>query len=275
MTVALTGATGFLGRQILRSLLAQGQNVRALVRDPGQLVDEISTGKVHVIQTDDLFSESQDRLARFLSGADTLVHSAWYAETGSYLDSHYNLNCVKGTLDLVQAFILAGGKRIIGIGTCAEYDLRNELISTETPLAPQSLYAVCKTSTFQILRQISKNQGISFAWCRPFYLFGEGEDERRLTSYVRKQLESGQEVLLTHGDQVRDFLDVAEAGRLVASVALNNQQDAVNICSGKGISIRHFVELIADEYGRRDLLRFGARPVSLFDPPTVIGIPTV
>jgi dTDP-6-deoxy-L-talose 4-dehydrogenase (NAD+) len=47
----------------------------------------------------------------------------------------------------------------------------------------------------------------------------------------------------------------------------------VNICSGHGISVRALAESIADEYGRRDLLRFGARPDNLIDPPCVVGVP--
>jgi nucleoside-diphosphate-sugar epimerase len=80
-------------------------------------------------------------------------------------------------------------------------------------------------------------------------------------------------VLLTRGEQVRDFLDVKEAAAMIADVALGHQQGAVNICSGEGLTIRQVAERIADEYGRRDLLRFGARPENVFfDPPRVVGV---
>jgi dTDP-6-deoxy-L-talose 4-dehydrogenase (NAD+) len=39
--------------------------------------------------------------------------------------------------------------------------------------------------------------------------------------------------------------------------------------------VRHFAEQIADEYGRRDLLEFGARPENLVDPPCVVGVRSV
>lgn len=275
MTIALTGATGFVGRQILRALINRGCAVRVLVRDPKRLIDEAKTGQVDIAQTEDLFSEPPERLKHLLSGTDTLLHAAWYAEPGKYMNSPLNFNCVAGSLNLSLAFAAAGGRRIVGIGTCAEYDLTAGLITTETPLAPKSLYAACKASTFQMLKQFSEDCGLSYAWCRLFYLYGEGEDPRRLVPYVRQQLHSGQEVLLTLGDQVRDFLDVAEAGRLIADVALSDHNNAANICSGYGITVRQLVESIADEYGRRDLLHFGARTANLFDPPSVVGIPTI
>lgn len=113
---------------------------------------------------------------------------------------------------------------------------------------------------------------MSFAWCRLFYLYGEGEDERRLVPYIRRQLGAGQQVLLTRGDQVRDFIDVKDAARMVVDVALGREEGAVNICSGEAVTVRQLAERIADEYGRRELLRFGARPENTFDLPRVVGV---
>jgi nucleoside-diphosphate-sugar epimerase len=273
MTIALTGATGFVGRQILRALLLQGSDVRVLLRDPTKLIDEAKHHRVEVFQTGDLFVESAARLALLLAGTETLIHAAWYAAPGKYLTSARNLDCLKGTLELARAFADVGGKRFVGIGSCAEYDLSAGVVSPDTALSPNTLYAACKASTFQVLRQLTSDLGISFAWCRLFYLYGEGEDDRRLVPYLRKQLAAGEEVLLTRGDQIRDFLDVREAGRVIADLALSEQQGAVNVCSGTGVTVRQLAESIADEFGRRDLLRFGVRPENLFDPQCVIGVP--
>lgn len=273
MKIVLTGATGFVGRQILRVLISQEYAVRVLVRDRAKLILEANTYPVEVLITDDLFAEPSARLVQLLAGAHTLIHAAWYAEPGKYLTSERNLDCLKGTIDLARAFVSAGGKRFVGIGSCAEYALSDDVLSADTPLAPTTLYAACKVATFQVLRQLAVDHQISFSWCRLFYLFGDGEDNRRLVPYIREQLAAGEEVLLTRGEQIRDFLEVKEAARMITDVALSNHQDGVNICSGKGITVRQFAESIADEYDRRDLLRFGARSESLFDPQRVVGVP--
>jgi dTDP-6-deoxy-L-talose 4-dehydrogenase (NAD+) len=122
-----------------------------------------------------------------------------------------------------------------------------------------------------VLRFLLSAEGISFAWCRIFYLYGEGEDERRLVPYIRRQLAAGQEVLL-RGDQVRDFLDVKDAARMIADVALGQQQGAMNICSGEAVTVRQLAERIADECGQRELLRIGTKPENAFDPPRVVGV---
>ncbi|MEB3983909.1 NAD(P)-dependent oxidoreductase [Mycobacterium sp. 663a-19] len=272
MTVTLTGATGFVGRQILRNLLERGCSVKVLVRDPSRLDSIQASGALEVVQTPDLFAETSGRLEELLEGSETLVHAAWYAEPGEYLTSPLNLACLTGTFNLASAFTAVGGKRLVGVGTCAEYDSSAGLMTTDTPLAPNTLYAACKASAFQVLRCFLGGEDVSFAWCRIFYLYGEGEDERRLVPYIRGQLGAGQEVLLTRGDQVRDFLDVEDAARMIADVALGRHQGAVNICSGEAMTVRQLAERIADEYGRRDLLRFGARPENIFDPPRILGV---
>lgn len=272
MTVTLTGATGFVGTQVLSNLLERGCSVRVLVRNPSSLPSIPARAALEVVHTPDIFSETASRLQELLAGSETLVHAAWYAEPGEYLTSPMNLACLTGTLNLARAFAATGGKRFVGIGTCAEYDPSRGLITTDTPLTPTTLYAACKASAFQVLRCLLATEDMSFAWCRIFYLYGEGEDRRRLVPYIRERLEAGEEVLLTQGNQVRDFLDVKDAARMIVDAALGRHEGAINICSGEGVTVRQLAERIADEYGRRDLLRFGAKPENLFDPPKIVGV---
>ncbi len=275
--IALTGATGFVGRQILRALMARDQPVRVIKRPGAELPDApAATNGLEIATTADLFAESDAGLDALTEGIDTLIHAAWYAEPGKYLNSERNLDCLNGTLRLVQAFQRTGGRRFIGIGigigTCAEYDVQARILSTETPLRPGTLYAAAKASTFQLLSQLLPAADIEFAWCRLFYLYGEGEDPRRLVPHLHASLSAGEPAELTSGRQIRDFLDVREAGERIATVALGERQGPVNICSGVPITVRQLAEQIADEYGRRDLLNFGARPDNRFDPPCVLGI---
>lgn len=173
---------------------------------------------------------------------------------------------------MARCCIHAGVRRFVGVGTCAEYDLSQGMLRTDTPLNPDTLYAACKASVFQILRQLLPAAGIQFAWCRVFYLYGEGEDPRRLVPYLRQKLCAGEPAELTSGNQIRDFLDVRDVGVMIVEAALSDRQGAINICSGIPITVRQLAERIADEYGRRDLLHFGARPDNLFDPPCIVGV---
>jgi nucleoside-diphosphate-sugar epimerase len=270
--VLLTGATGFVGRQILRALGEHGRRVRAVVRNGKQ--DRIGNAAAveSIVVSPDIFAEQMNWWADVCSGIDTIVHAAWYVEPQQYLLSPKNRECLSGTLQLALGGVQAKVRRFVGIGSCFEYDLSAGYLSVQTPLKASTPYAQAKVDTFAALSRLLPQHAIEFAWCRLFYLFGEGEDPRRLVPYVRAQLKAGMPAELSNGTQIRDFLDVREAGRLIAETALGREQGPVNICSGKAVTIRQVAESIADEFGRRDLLRFGARPDNLVDPPCIVGI---
>jgi dTDP-6-deoxy-L-talose 4-dehydrogenase (NAD+) len=255
-------------------MAAENADIVVVVRTGKENLVELLPNVTRVISTSDMFAESQEWWENACVGVDTVIHAAWYAEPGKYLQSPINMNCLSGTLNLAKGSAQAGVRRFLGIGTCFEYDLIFGVLSKDTPLKPLTPYAAAKTAAFMVLSQYFPTQSVEFAWCRLFYLYGEGEDERRLVPYLRAKLAAGELAELTSGRQIRDFLDVSEAGRLIVKTAMGCQQGAVNICSGIPITVRQLAEQIADEYGRRDLLRFGTRPDNLVDPPCVIGLRT-
>tara|TARA_R110002020_G_scaffold162244_1_gene347750 strand:- start:55 stop:1005 length:951 start_codon:yes stop_codon:yes gene_type:complete len=267
--VLLTGATGFVGRQIHRALFADGHEVRVLIRpgSAGRLV-----APADIVETPDLFAEPMSCLSAACEGIDTLVHAAWYVEPGRYLEAEENLACLSGSLTLARAAAKVGVGQVIGIGTCFEYALPSERLTVDSPLKPDTLYAATKVALYTALERYLVGQSVSFAWARLFYLHGEGEHSNRLVPYVRACLAEGKIAKLSAGTQLRDFLDVAEAGRQIASIASSEQAGAINICSGRAITLRAFVEDIADETGQRDLLEFGSAPLRAGDPAAVVGV---
>ncbi len=271
-TVLLTGATGFVGRQVLRGLCERRVKTRVIVRQGKESLVSPTKYIEQIITTNDLFAETSDWWKQACSGIETVIHCAWYAESGQYLQSEKNLDCLAGTLEMAQGAVDACVGRVVGIGTCFEYDLTLGDLSIETSLRPTTPYADAKVRAFQALSTIFSLHKIEFAWCRLFYLHGEGEDSRRLVPYIRSKLSAGEIAELTSGNQVRDFLDVRVAAEMIVDAAMGNRTGAINICSGIPITVRKLAEQIADEYGRRDLLKFGARPDNLVDPPRVVGI---
>jgi dTDP-6-deoxy-L-talose 4-dehydrogenase (NAD+) len=246
--------------------------VRVVVREEWQGGLETSACVEKIVTTPDLFAENSAWLAEICRGVDIALHVAWNVEPGTYLQSVKNIDCLNGTLYLAKAAAQVGVRRFIGIGTCFEYDFTEGMVSIQTPLRPTTRYAEAKAAAFTQLSRLLPQHGVEFVWCRLFYLHGEGEDERRLVPYLRARLGAGEPAELTSGEQVRDYLDVRDAGRMIVEAALGTVQGPINICSGVPMTIRQLAERIADEYGRRDLLRFGARPNNLVDPPCVVGV---
>ncbi|MGJ8618165.1 MAG: NAD-dependent epimerase/dehydratase family protein [Sulfitobacter sp.] len=270
--ILITGATGFVGLPVAQKLAATGHDLICIIR-PGTEA-KLEGLDTQTILCDDVFAQSSDWWADTLTGVDTVVHLAWYAEPGKYLTSERNLDCLVGTLSMAKGAVAAKLRRFVGVGTCFEYDLSVGELSIDTPLAPDTPYAASKVAAFTMLKSWFATTQIEFLWARLFYLFGEREDHRRLIPYLHSKLRCGQVAELTSGTAVRDYLDVDAAADLLVRDITGNRVGPTNICSGKGVTIRALAEEIADQYGRRDLLKFGARPDNLTDPPVVIGLRT-
>ena len=112
----LTGATGFVGRQVLRELHERQCETRLVVRNEAALPPFGTIERV--ISTRDLWDESSASLAEACRDIDTVIHAAWYAEPGQYLQSAKNFECLAGTLRLAEAAVQSGVRRFVGIGTC-------------------------------------------------------------------------------------------------------------------------------------------------------------
>jgi dTDP-6-deoxy-L-talose 4-dehydrogenase (NAD+) len=271
--ILVTGANGFIGKHVTRALTSSACDLILVVRHANADQARRENPAAQVVGSDDLFSESALWWSDKCQDVDAVAHLAWFAEPGDYLDSEKNIDCVIGSLNLAKGAVLSKVKRFIGIGTCVEYDLSPGTLTVGTELKPTTIYASSKVALYNVLSNWLREGSTEFAWCRLFNLYGEGEDPRRLVPYLRSKLQNGEEALLSEGTQVRDFMDVADAGRLIAQVILSDHQGAVNVCSGEPVTIREIAERIADEYGRRDLLKFGAIPDNLGEHPRIVGVP--
>lgn len=272
--ILLTGATGFVGAQILKQLEAEHHNIRIVARPNWEGRITINTNLSHVVETNDLFVQDIKWWKEKLQEIDTIIHAAWYAEPGLYLKSSKNDDCLKGTVELAKAAAENNIKRFVSLGTCIEYEISDKILSLQTPLDPTVPYSCAKVEAFKSLEKLFDETRTSFLWCRLFYLYGEGEDSRRLVPFLHDKLKSGKIADLTSGLQIRDFIDVKDAAKMIINGAFSTVEGPSNICTGVGKTVKELAEEIADIYGRRDLLNFGARPDNLVDPPSIIGDPT-
>ena len=271
--ILLTGATGFLGSNILKELSQRGYYTRVVIRNANASFDS-SLLIERIIQTEDLFQETVDWWKKQLEGVEYLIHTAWYVEPGKYLNSDKNYDCLIGTINIAKAASLSTNlKRVIGLGTCFEYNLNFGLLSVDTPLDPKTPYSISKVSAYLILKEIFSTTNILFIWCRLFYLYGEGEKPNRLVTHIVEKINNNEKVELTSGMQIRDFLDVKIAAKeIVDKIDLNEVKVVCNICSGIPITVKDFAIKIATELNGLNLLQFGARKDNLIDPPVVLGV---
>jgi nucleoside-diphosphate-sugar epimerase len=263
--VLVTGASGLIGSHVLAPLLARGFEVYAVTRR-GLMTEDVPVYRV------DLFDEkAAGALIRDVKPTH-LLHLAWYAEHGRFWTAPENLRWVRASLALLEAFADEGGLRAVTAGSCAEYDSKpgfcSELV---TRLDPTTLYGASKKALYGITDAYCRQIGLSWAWGRIFFLYGPGEHPNRLVSSVIRAMLHGERAETTHGEQLRDFMHVADVADAFAALVDTEVQGPVNIASGKPVRVKEVVMRIAELVGRRDLLHVGALADRPGDPKTLIA----
>tara|TARA_B100000787_G_C16196437_1_gene301211 strand:+ start:2212 stop:3042 length:831 start_codon:yes stop_codon:yes gene_type:complete len=271
--ILLTGATGFVGEQVLKELLDRSLECTIVCRNSDKIKSIHKKRIKNIIISKNIFTESKEWWLDNLKDIDIVIHIAWFVEPGEYLESEKNLECLIGSLNLAQAAKERKVLKFVGIGTCFEYDFNESKIDINRKLNPQNLYAACKVALFNILSETFKNK-LDFLWCRLFYLYGDGENKKRFYPYLKDKMINSEIADLSDGSQIRDFLDVKAAAKIIVNAVLGNNLGPFNVCSGKEISLKDFAYLVADKHGSRELLNFGARPNNALDPAYVVGIST-
>jgi len=264
--VLLTGAGGFVGRHCLPALRDAEFEIHALSRTAHATEHDVQWHAVNLFE--DGAAESLLTEVR----PTHLLHLAWYAEPGRYWTAPENFQWVRASLALLQAFAAQGGQRVVMAGTCAEYDWRHGWCSEEvTPLIPATVYGICKHSLQTMLAAYSRQYGLSSAWGRIFFLYGPHEHPSRLVASVIRSLLQGEPALCSSGEQVRDFLHVADVASAFVALLDSQIPGPVNIASGEAVAIRDVVNKISTKLGRPELLRLGARITSPEEPPLLLA----
>jgi nucleoside-diphosphate-sugar epimerase len=242
--VLVTGATGFVGRHVVMRLLALGCRVRVTYRTEAQhdFLKKLGGGALDCARCSDLFHATHSDLADLLAETDRVIHCAWYAEHGQYLNSVKNLDCVSGTLALAKAAVAADISHFTGLGTCLEYGHTGPATGEDAQLVATNLYSASKISCFQILSEYFKTTPVKFAWGRLFFLYGEGEHPDRLFPSVVRKHTNGETIELRDADQLRDYISCDRASEMICGISLKQIEGPKNICSGNPMALRLWVE---------------------------------
>jgi dihydroflavonol-4-reductase len=182
VTVLVTGATGFTGSHLARSLAAT-QKVRALVRDPAKAGELASSGIE--LAVGDL--RSPETLASAVAGVDVVYHiAAIYRSAGISPDTYRAVNRT-AVGQIVEAAAAAGVRRVVHCSTVGVHgDVDNPPANEDAPLKPGDIYQITKLEGEQVARETADRRGVELTIARPSGIYGPGD--RRLLKLFRNVL---------------------------------------------------------------------------------------
>lgn len=239
MKVAVTGATGFIGRYVLAELTKYPVEVVAITRQ--SLVEIPACPNVQVVCLD--LQDAPSNSADIIGNPDILIHLAWGGLPNYNSLRHFEKELPMQYLFL-KTMIKLGVTNIMVMGTCFEYGMQSGQLNEQMATNPTNPYGFAKDSLHAQLEFLKTYHPFSLTWGRLFYLYGDRQAAGSLLSQLQKAVERGEKIFnMSGGEQLRDYLPVAEAAKYIVSLALQSKDiGTVNVCSGKPVSVRTLVE---------------------------------
>jgi nucleoside-diphosphate-sugar epimerase len=267
MRILVTGASGFIGRQVLSALSGTGVAVAAVSRRR-----RVPTPSCRWHEADLLAPGVAGDLIGHIRPTHVL-HLAWCVEHGRFWTDPANLDFAGATFALARACAKQRIARFVATGTCYEYDWPADGNCSEatTALAGHSLYDISKDACRRALARFFALEAIEFAWARLFFLYGPHETASRLVASLARALVRGEPAPCSPGRAIRDFIDVRDAGQALAALTLSSATGPVNIASGQAVAVADVARTLGRLAGRPDLVRLGALPDRPGEPPRIVA----
>jgi nucleoside-diphosphate-sugar epimerase len=273
-TYLLSGATGFIGKNLLSSTLFKTSLIYCLVRNQAQ---EKTLQYLHpnlrFIYPNDLTNHSvlKEKL-------DAVIHLAAYGVNNYQKDVEEmvqtNIILSIRLLDFAKAHQC---KLFLNFGSAFEFDSQNagQLINEHTIANPINLYGITKYTSGMILKSIAKDTTTKLLTLRLFSLYGKNEHFSRLFPLIINTGITKKKLALTAGEQLRDYLYVNDLIKLIFQIIHNSdsiQESILNLCTSKPISIKDFIQtIIKVNQFEPTLFLFGENPYRANEAMQIIG----
>ncbi len=236
MRTIITGANGFIGKWLSCYLKDNKDEVIGLSRKNGDVSDKNNLEKI-------IRREKPDRIFHLAAQSNIPVS---FKEPGNTL----NINLL-GTLNLIEIIKNFDNKIcFISVGSSSEFGstLSGKKLSEDSPLFPNSPYALSKMAQFHLVRMYRKAYGLKLVHVRPFAIIGEGKEGDAISDFAKGivKIERGERKVLEVGDlsNTRDFMDVRDAVRAMELISNYHKYDVYNICSGLGTQLKEMLDML-------------------------------
>ena len=266
MRIVITGPTGAIGNALINLSIKNNDEVLAICRKGSVRINTIpqnSLVKIFELDCEDYasFLETYDGS---LGQYDIFYHFAWGYTTG---DGRNNIpkQClnIQYAIDAVKLADSLGCKAFVGAGSQAEYGRVEGILKPDTPVKPENGYGIAKLCAGQLTRILCRQLNIRHIWTRILSVYGPYDGEGTLIiSSLRKML-ANEDVLLTEGEQIWDFIysyDAANAMYLLGEKGIDGKTYVIG--SGEADKLMNYILKMKECTYSDSLLKFGAIPYS-------------
>lgn len=269
MNILIIGANGFIGKH-LTNFFHNKRKINVFTIDIKDSIDLIGNNKfVGDIKEKSFLkkciNESQPDLVYYLISFFSLN------DIESFTSSVNNsLTCLKNLFDNLKS-----KQRLIFIGSSAQYGnvpLSLQPVNENTDFFPISSYGVYKIFEEYEISRLANKYNIDYVGARIFNVTGPGEPTRMVGGSIVSQLKKSNKVKMGNLSSKRDFVDVRDVVSALYIIGANGKSKEIyNICSGKSISIKKYLELIIKELGIKPEISIDRNRINPNDLKDLVG----
>jgi nucleoside-diphosphate-sugar epimerase len=262
MRVVVTGASGFIGRNVLLRAPRNWQLIALYNRtgDLEEFVAEHDLPQVRAIPCDLLSADDVKRVAREVNGrADAVLYLAANGDPAASAERpRWDLEA--NATALVNFLEHCSAEHFVFASSGAVYDGLQGSVSPATPVSPRLPYAISKLASEQYVRFFAERRGTldSYINVRFFGAYGPYEAERKITSRWLKAMSSGQRefVIRGNGQNLIDFMYIDDAvDGYLALLTARGTSATVDFASGAPLTVNAVVQEMARTLGVNATIR--------------------
>jgi nucleoside-diphosphate-sugar epimerase len=252
MKYLVTGATGFIGANLVKKLLSSHHEIFVITRKTSNdwRLSPLKSN-LHIC-----YGDITDRNAIFELMATIrptiIFHMATY---GGFPHELSNSTMVQanllGTINLLDAAVTYQVPQFINTGSSSEYGLTQHPMKETDRCDPLTFYGLSKLAATKYCSMIGNTLQYPVCTLRLFSVYGELEDPNRLYPTICNALGKGERPRLANPDSVRDFISIEKVCEIYSKIPKANYKagDIINVGSGKQQTLRQFYTTIAHSLG--------------------------
>lgn len=264
MKYIITGASGFIGVEISKTLLAQQDTVYAVCRKGSKNLKDVPKHEnLKMVWADlDHLEDIKDQV----DNADVFIHLAWQGTVGGGRNNTEIQETNKANAYTAMRVSKAiGCKVFVDSGSQAEYGTCSDFITEDSPCKPFSDYGKAKLEVWQKGRILCDELGLKYVHLRIFSMYGENDHPYTLVmSIIDKMLRNEPSIDLSSCTQMWNYVYCPDASRMIVGLcenALSNHDfkaETYNIASDDTRELKEFVERIKQLTGSSSICNYGA-----------------
>jgi nucleoside-diphosphate-sugar epimerase len=246
MKITVTGGSGFIGNQLVKQLLENGNLVQVLTRSKDKFI--INDPNLEVIESSlNIDNNIYKKIEIF--DPNILIHLSWEGIPDYSLNMSY-INLINNISFFEKIKKLTNIKKVIVTGSCWEYEKRFG-ICCESDLEKSSSYFVwSKRSIYEYLKILYENKDVILIWARIFYVYGPMQRKASLIPYCIDSIINNNKIKINHPLNSNDFIyidDVVDG--IEKFVNIDIASGIYNIGTGKSTKIKDIINIVKYNLG--------------------------